>query len=122
MSSSTQVRILPPGGLADEVSDAPAALFLHLSSVFSHTPAHEGARAHMQPRRFSVMWLVECKISSLQLEQNRFGKIPFAERGASEAWSGMAEHGTARLLPSAHQLTAYLHGPRGAYLQSAQWP
>lgn len=86
------------GGLAEELCDALPALYLCFR--LSHTPTHIGKRTLAQDDtgRFSVMWLVKCKIPSLQLEGNRFDEIPFSPRGASEAWGGMVEHGTARLL------------------------
>lgn len=67
-------------------------LSVYFPLFFSHTPTHP----HTHNKHFSVMWLVECKISSLQLEENRFYKISFSSRGASKAWNGMAKHGTAR--------------------------
>lgn len=73
---------------------------------------------HTHNKHFSVMWLVECKISSLQLEENRFYKISFSSRGASKAWNGMAKHGTAHLVLSLNRPAVYLHGP--AALTSSQ--
>lgn len=75
-----------------------------LSPVFlAHAPAHTHAE------HFSVMCLAECEISTLRLEGNRFDKIPFSAREASEAQNGMAKHGTARLVSP--QTRQDLHGP-----------
>lgn len=81
--------------------------FLSTCVCLSHTRAH-----------LSVMRLVESKISSLQLEENRFGKIPFSPRGAFKAQNGMVKHGTACLVSPQPQPTVYLHGP--AALTSSQ--
>jgi len=96
----------------------PFLLFLSAFPCLSHTPTH--IDTHTQ--HFSVMWLVECKISSLQLEENRFDKIPFSPRGALKARSGMVKHGTARLLSPHRPTHSASAWPRGAYLESAQWP
>lgn len=83
----------------------PSLPFLsQLSPVFlAHAPTHTHAE------HFSVMCLAECKISSLQLEGNRFDKIPFSAREAFEAQNGMVKHGTARLVSPQTRLD--LHGP-----------
>lgn len=90
----------------------PLLLFLSTFFGLSHT------RTQKRTEHFSVMWLAECKISSLQLEGNRFDKIPFSPRGAFKAQNGMAKawHGTPGL--SANQPTVDLHGP--AALTSSQ--
>ena len=60
-------------------------------------------------KHFSVMWSVECIILSLQLEENRFDKIPFSPRRASKAgkgeWQRKEKHGAAR------QASAQTQGP-----------
>lgn len=89
-------------------------LSVYFPLFFPHTPTHP----HTHNKHFSVMWLVECKISSLQLEENRFYKISFSSRGASKAWNGMAKHGTAHLVLSLNRPAVYLHGP--AALTSSQ--
>lgn len=88
----------------------PLCSFSQLSSVFlTHAPTH----THTHAEHFSVMCLAECKISSLQLEGNRFDKIPFSAREAFKAQNGMAKHGTARLVSPRTRL--YLHGPAALY-------
>lgn len=62
---------------------------------------------------FSVMCLAECKITSLELEGNRFNKIPFSLRGAFKAQNGIVKHGTARLFFLWTWL--YLFGPVALY-------
>lgn len=121
MSSRTQACILPPGGLADEVSAALAALFLQLPSVFSHTPTHEATHTYTESE---LLCHVVAEVLNLispagreQVQQNSL-RCTWSLRGSE--WNGQAWHGTSA--PSANQLTTYLHGPRGAHLQSAQWP
>lgn len=103
-----------PGGLAGELSDALSALSLYFPLSFPHT--------HTYAKHFSVMWLAECKISSLQLEGNRFDKIPSSPRGAFKAQSGMvkARYGTSGL--TAIPTDSVSAWPHGAYLESTQWP
>lgn len=62
-----------PGGLAGAASDALSAPSLDAPLSFPHSLTEHTAH-------FSVKCLAECKISSLQLEENRFDKIPFSPR------------------------------------------
>lgn len=85
---------LAAGSLVEGLSDALSALSRSTFPCLPRTGADTPTHTHAE--HFSVMCLAGCKISSLQLEGNRFHKIPFSAHDAFKARNGMAEHGTAR--------------------------